>query len=397
MIFDENIKKRTVPYVLATSVRNNDGRYYAEYGCYSDKYSIEAIFYDGYHDSKVFAYIGFPHNTYSGKVPAIVLVHGGLGKAEIDWVKKWNDIGFAAISMDLYGDGPEDDKDNPYGTGKRKHPYAGMFPWNDYGTAFLSDYENAGMYQNVYNVVSAINLLVQSDKVDEEKIGITGISWGGITTLITAGFDNRLKFAIPVYGCGFLHESRTYFHSVYERGADPAWDPSNFAAMTEMPILLINGDNDKHFSINSSSHTYEIIHKGYLSIHHGLKHSQEIGDSIKQVYHFAENIIGSSAHTFVDILDVGISGSCLQVKIKGKVKKAVLYYIVTKELGYGGENNIRWFESDFNRLSNTKIEFTIPYNATYFYVSVEDYEDNIISTKLFQKMVILDNGEKRNA
>ena len=81
MIFDENIKKRTVPYVLATSVRNNDGRYYAEYGCYSDKYSIEAIFYDGYHDSKVFAYIGFPHNTYSGKVPAIVRVHGGLGKA----------------------------------------------------------------------------------------------------------------------------------------------------------------------------------------------------------------------------------------------------------------------------------------------------------------------------
>ena len=43
--------------------------------------------------------------------------------------------------------------------------------------------------------------------VDAERIGVTGISWGGYLTCIVAGLDDRLKFAVPVYGCGFLGDN----------------------------------------------------------------------------------------------------------------------------------------------------------------------------------------------
>lgn len=391
MIFDEAIKQRAVSYVPATKVRNNDGDYYAEYGCHSERYHIDAIFYQGYRDTKVFAYLGFPKNNPGKRVPAVVLVHGGLGKAEVEWVKKWNDMGFAAISMDLYGDGPEDDPDNPCGTGKRKHPYAGGIPWDDYGTAFLRDHENAGMYQNVYHVTGAVNLLMQFGQVDREEVGIVGISWGGITALITAGFDDRLRFAVSVYGCGFLKESRTYFHSAYDHGGDPAWDPANFAARAKMPVLLINGNCDPHFSLNASSHTYEVIPEGYLSIHPGLAHSQEAGDSIAQVYDFAQNIIFQD-HSFVEILDAVAADGCLQVSLckNTQVKNAVFYYLETKEIGYGGDG-IVWKKYERNvpnsfhsvDTGHSMLAFRIPPSATYFYASLEDMEGHLVSTRLF--------------
>ena len=36
------------------------------------------------------------------------------------------------------------------------------------------------------------------------RVGMTGISWGGYLTSLVCGLDSRLKFAIPVYGCGHL-------------------------------------------------------------------------------------------------------------------------------------------------------------------------------------------------
>ncbi len=52
--------------------------------------------------TRVFAWLGMPA-TQKGKVPAMVLVHGGGGTAHKEWVKKWNDHGFAAISIAVEG------------------------------------------------------------------------------------------------------------------------------------------------------------------------------------------------------------------------------------------------------------------------------------------------------
>lgn len=389
MIFDESLKERPVRYALASSVLNNDGEFYAEYGCHDETYQIDAIFYEGYRGCKVFAYLGFPKSDAAQKSPAMVLVHGGIGKAEISWVKKWNDRGIAAIAMDLYGDGPEDDPDNPYGTGKKKHPYAGLCPWSSFPATFSPDYENAEMYQNVYHVISAVNLLIHSGRIDPQNIGITGISWGGITTAITAGVDDRLKFAIPVYGCGFLHECRTYFHAAYEQGGDCAWDPARHASQAQFPILLINGDDDGHFSLNATSHTYETLKNGYISIHHGLIHSQEQGDSIPQVYHFAEHLFFGK-HDFVQIkgYEVFKERHVLRLDLEHAENcppyRCVLYYLTTQELGFGGQENMTWYSSHSCSRLESGVEMDIPQEAKWFYVSLEDENGNMFSTKLIK-------------
>ena len=56
---------------------------------------------------QVFAYFGVPEgDAPRGGWPAVVCVHGGGGTAFDDWVKKWNDRGYAAIRMDLEGHYP---------------------------------------------------------------------------------------------------------------------------------------------------------------------------------------------------------------------------------------------------------------------------------------------------
>ena len=64
--------------------------------------TLKPIFFEGLayqgKPTRVFAWLGLPAN-HTGKVPGVVLVHGGGGTAFKEWVQKWNEQGFAAISM----------------------------------------------------------------------------------------------------------------------------------------------------------------------------------------------------------------------------------------------------------------------------------------------------------
>src|SRR5690606_6700608 len=74
-------------------------------------------------------------------------------------------------------------------------------------------------YHAVAAVVRGHSLLRSLPEVDKNRIGITGISWGGYLTCIVAGIDTRFKVAVPVYGCGFL-------------GENSVWKDGSLAAMT---------------------------------------------------------------------------------------------------------------------------------------------------------------------
>src|SRR5215831_4191987 len=55
---------------------------------------LRALFYEAlpYHGrrTRVFAWYGAPAGAASGKVPAVILVHGGGGTAFTEWVRLWN-------------------------------------------------------------------------------------------------------------------------------------------------------------------------------------------------------------------------------------------------------------------------------------------------------------------
>ena len=72
--------------------------------------SIRSLYYAGEpfqgKPTRVFAYFALPEHS-TGPVPAMVLVHGGGGRAFAEWATLWAQRGYAAIAMDLNGCGPD--------------------------------------------------------------------------------------------------------------------------------------------------------------------------------------------------------------------------------------------------------------------------------------------------
>ena len=167
---------------------------------------VKALFYAGptYRGkpTRVFAYAGFPPQKDGAggiKVPAMVLIHGGGGSAFDRWVKVWNSRGYAAIAMDLCGCVPV----GTYGNWKR-HEQGGPMGWDASFGQLGDPAQDQWTYQATGAVMLAHSLLRSYPEVDAERIGVTGISWGGYLTCVVAGVDSRFKLAAPVDGCGFL-------------------------------------------------------------------------------------------------------------------------------------------------------------------------------------------------
>ena len=99
----------------------------------TDWYGVKALYFEGakYKDNKtkVFCYMGYPKNSEKSKVPAVVLVHGGGGHAYAEWVKIWNDRGYAAIALDLRGFLPASNKKGLVGTEWQRDEY--FERWNE--------------------------------------------------------------------------------------------------------------------------------------------------------------------------------------------------------------------------------------------------------------------------
>ena len=238
------------------------------------------------------------------------------------------------------------------------------------------------------NVINGHTLLRSDSRVDTSRIGITGISWGGITTTTVCGVDNRFMFAVPVYGCGYLDQCKTYFGSKFDSASQSiAWDPANFAAKAQMPVMLVNSDADQHFSINSSSLTYGVLKDGYLSIHHGLSHSQGAGDSIQQVYDFADNMFkGNNPYIRISsaTAENGVLTADCEIPLGTTISGVTMYYINTTELPSDGGENINWTAVTDYSENNGTVTVNIPAGATYVYASITDNNGAIMSTKFLK-------------
>ncbi len=112
-------------------------------------------------------------------------------------------------------------------------------------------YTSAGV--ECWNGIRAIDYLVSRPEVDPERIGVTGISGGGIGTFWVAAGDERVKAAVPVSGLSDLetqvvdkvingHCDCMFFHNTYQ------WDLTGIAALiAPRPFLFANSDWDTIF------------------------------------------------------------------------------------------------------------------------------------------------------
>jgi dienelactone hydrolase len=191
--------------------------------------------------TKVFAWLGLPEKR-AGKIPAVVLVHGGGGTASKAWVQNWNNHGYAAISMSLEG---QTDQSQRLPDGGPARP--GIF-----GDSVVP-IKDQWMYQCVAIAGRSAALLRSLPEVDPNKIGIVGCSWGGIITSTVIGIDTRYAFAIPVYGCGGLdvipnqYAANLANNEVYKK----VWDANLRLDRAAMPVLWLSWPEDAPFPMNA--------------------------------------------------------------------------------------------------------------------------------------------------
>jgi dienelactone hydrolase len=207
---------------------------------------VRPIYYEGEHyngkPTRIFAYYGKPEGE--GPFPAVLLIHGGGGKAFADWALLWAKRGYVALAPDLAGNGP-DGRLEDGGPNQRHEEIFRDFSRNN------DDYKNMWTWQVIAALLRGHALLAAQKEVDADRIAATGISWGGYLTCILAGVDTKLKAAVPVYGCGFLHENSGWKESQFDKMPPEqrdCWvslfDPSQHLDRANCPMLFVNGTND---------------------------------------------------------------------------------------------------------------------------------------------------------
>lgn len=332
-------------------------------------------------NSDVFAYYCTPgilkgDPSLDKDLPAVVCVHGGGGKAYMQWVKSWAEKGFAAISMDLRGYGPDSTR-LPNG-----------FIETDFKTPFFScneDITNDWYYQAVANVVYAHSLLLSFKEVNSDKTALTGISWGGIITTLVAGLDNRFKVACPVYGCGFLYKSGSMAPQIARQPefAQQRWkdqyDPSIYLKKTQIPILFVNGTNDNHFYLDQFSETYDLVKNKDISLRVGLKHGHVPAWLVPEVQNYIANKLNvPNSVVPIQFKDIKIKKGQITALLSANAKTAYLNYTLDSSIS----PKARWVEQEIS-IENKTINCEISLNFKVCFISVEDEKHNRISTELY--------------
>lgn len=215
--------------------------------------------------------------------PAVLALHGTRGNKEgmapmlCDLAKR----GFVACATDA-----------------RWH---GKLAKSDYEEALIAAYRTGKghpwLYETVTDTIRALDYLQSRPDVDGDRMGMIGISMGGMNTWLTAAADPRVKVAVPCIGVtsfGYQLESGQFrprtdtlpkFHravaaalgeaEVNERVAREAWSkllpgildrfdcPQMLAAIAPRPLLILNGEQDDRCPLEGVYRCYEAAERAY--------------------------------------------------------------------------------------------------------------------------------------
>ncbi len=185
------------------------------------------------------------------KYPMILSVHGGpAGQYGVDWYHEFQV--YAAKGWAVF-------YCNPRGS-------------TGYGEKFERGIANnwGGMdYQDVMSGVDAV--LKQNPWIDEQKLGVTGGSYGGFMTNWIVGHTNRFQAAVSLRGISnFISDDGTrdgaYGHEEDFKGGlfddfDQYWDasPLKYAKNVKTPTLILHSDNDFRVPIEQGEQWFRAL------------------------------------------------------------------------------------------------------------------------------------------
>lgn len=208
---------------------------------------------------------------FKGRRPAVIVLHGTGGNKEggevVNLAVKLARAGFIAVAIDGRFHG------------ERTHAGTGSAEYNVAITrAFVTGEGHPFYYDTVWDVMRLADYLTTRQDVDAARIGLTGISKGGIETYLAAAADPRIAAAVPYIGvqsfawaldngqwkariatiqggfdaaaasAGRSPGSVDFVRQFYARvvpGIDGPFDgPAMLAAIAPRPLLVVNGDSD---------------------------------------------------------------------------------------------------------------------------------------------------------
>ena len=230
----------------------------------------EHVTYDSERDQTVTAVLR-KARARQGRVPAVILLHGTGGSKE--------DGRIAALAEQLVGRGLIAVAIDGRYHGERAPAGARA---TEYVNAMLRAYETRAeypfVYDTVWDVLRLLDYLETRDDVDARRIGLIGISKGGMETYLAAAADPRIAVAVPVIGVqsfgwalandawqsrvgtfqaavdgaaakeGVGRVTAEFVRKFYDRvvpGIYSAFDaPAMLPLIAPRPLLIINGDSD---------------------------------------------------------------------------------------------------------------------------------------------------------
>lgn len=347
---------------------------------------VRSLFYEGRHykgkPTRVFAYYASPatldgKNVEGRRFPAVVLVHGGGGTAFEEWVRLWAERGYAAISMDLAG----------CGANRKRLPDGG--PGQSHADKFSTidePVQDQWTYHAVSNVILAHSLIRSFDEVDAGRTAVAGISWGGYLTCIVAGLDNRFKAAVPVYGCGFLHENSTWLNEFAQMTSQQRekwvrlWDPSMYIASASMPVYFVNGTNDFAYPLDSYAKTYGLVgSERNFRITVKMPHGHKQGWAPIEIGLFVDEHLKDGL-PLAKILRPQCGNN--QIRAKARTKTQLVSVSLHYTTGTAAINKREW-QTVSGRLEGTSIVTTAPpKGATIWFLTATDERGAVVSSEL---------------
>ena len=208
--------------------------------------------------------------NFSGRRPVVIALHGtGGSKANMfSLCRKLAEAGFIAVAIDGRYHG-----ERKSGKGETDYDDAIVRAWNGSG-------EHPFYYDTVWDVMRLVDYLQTRDDVDARRIGLIGISKGGIETYLAAAADPRIAVAVPCIGMesfrwaldnndwqgrigtiqpvfdaiakenGVTKPDSAFVQKFYDRvvpGIYSEFDgPEMLALIAPRPLLMINSDSDNH-------------------------------------------------------------------------------------------------------------------------------------------------------
>jgi len=330
--------------------------------------------------TRIFAYYARPAEPVEKKLPAMVLVHGGGGTAFPEWARLWAARGYAALAMDLSGSGP----------GRQRLADGGPGQGDDTKFRRLKEgVKNAWSYHAVAAVLRGVSLLRALPEVDRDRIGITGISWGGYLTSIAMSLDDRLKLAVPVYGCGFLHENSVWIPILASLPEDErrTWienfDPSTYLSRCKIPVLWMNGTNDFAYPLDSYQKSYRATRgPRTLCVTVKMPHSHPAGWEREEIYRFADSILRrrdlAPALAAVS-LPLAADGKVLvRYRSDSAIRKADLHW--TTDLDKPWQQR-EWQTSRAAVLDLDTVTAELPAGPLVFFLTLTDARGSVVSTE----------------